>query len=165
MDPRLYSKTASDAVLLHAPSPKPCISLLLCVWVCVRECSACMYVCAVVLVPDTGKGQKKVSDPLELELESVVRCYMVARNWTSASETSAIFLKWSHSIALAGLEICRPGAGLSSNGIKSMYHHTWGIIIIIIIILADLLIKSRALYMLVSDLPLSYVPSFSSMIF
>lgn len=43
-----------------------------------NEYFACIYVCA----PCTNlEGQKKVSDPLELGLQTVVSCYLDAGNW------------------------------------------------------------------------------------
>lgn len=55
-------------------------SFILLFFICI---SVCLRVCLLkTCVPCAGGGKKKVLDPLELELQTLVSCQMDARNWT-----------------------------------------------------------------------------------
>ena len=65
------------------------------------ECFTFMYVCALH-VYSTHRNQKRASDPLELELQTVMSCPTRARNWTEVLWKSSQSLNcWLMSPTLA----------------------------------------------------------------
>jgi hypothetical protein len=58
-------------------SKKKIYIFYLCVWV------FCLHIClGIMSVPDVCKGQKRASDPLELELPTAMSCHRSAKNQT-----------------------------------------------------------------------------------
>jgi hypothetical protein len=62
----------------------------------VSECFACIYVC-VLYAYSTHRDQRRVSDPLELELQLSVSCHVGAGNGTRVlCKSSCCFLGLTH---------------------------------------------------------------------
>lgn len=59
----------------------------------VYRCLVWMSVCVPCVWPDSHWGQKRLSDPLELELQMVMNCYVGAENRTLVKNCTALTLE------------------------------------------------------------------------
>jgi hypothetical protein len=78
-----------------------CMHAFICMCVSISECMyVCMYVCICMYVHHVCAcgGQKGISDPLELELQTTVSHHVGARNKlkSSARATNALYLTLYH---------------------------------------------------------------------